>query len=110
MKVEKTLLWLLLIGLWVNAVQSTARAEEISSVHSGVVITVINTKGYTYIEYKHEDDKMWVAVPQMEVKVGDRVKFEGGYMMSDFHSKSLNRTFSTIFFVGEVEVLPPPES
>ena len=44
------------------------------------------------------DKKSWVAIPLTPVRVGDEVKVAGGMIMSNFTSKTLNRTFEAIIF------------
>ena len=73
-------------------------AEE----RSGIILTIMDSAGYTYMEVQENGEKVWVAVPQTAVKVGDQLRFPNGSMMSQFHSKTLNRTFDKILFVSRV--------
>lgn len=65
---------------------------------SGKVAETMNSGGYTYVRVQEGKDSSWVAVPQQAVKVGDQVSFSGGMEMTDFHSKTLNRTFKKLIF------------
>lgn len=72
----------------------------------GKVVETQTAGGYTYIEVESAQGKQWLAAPAMPVKVGDKVRYEGGALMTDFTSASLKRTFPAILFVGGVEVVP----
>ena len=71
------------------------------------VLDVINVPQYTYLEVKQENQSRWIAAPSVEVKKGDSVQFDNGLLMSNFHSKALDRTFPTITFVNRVAVFGP---
>ncbi|MDT8316678.1 MAG: DNA-binding protein [bacterium] len=70
----------------------------------GVVTTTMNQASYTYVEIESNGKKHWAAVPQTEVKVGDKVTIPPGSMMYNFESKSLNKTFDEILFAGGIVV------
>ena len=65
---------------------------------TGKVTETANAGGYTYICVEKDGTKTWVAVPPMEVKVGEEVSHASGNMMTNFSSKALNRTFDKIIF------------
>lgn len=67
---------------------------------SGIVAETIDAGGYTYIRLKETDT--WIATSTMEVSQGAQIEYSGGSEMQNFHSKSLNRTFESIWFVGNV--------
>jgi hypothetical protein len=72
---------------------------------SGKVVETMNSGGYTYILIDSGDKKIWGAVPTMEVTVGQEIQLLPGQTMTNFNSKSLNRTFdSVIFSTGVVPV------
>jgi hypothetical protein len=58
----------------------------------------MDSGGYTYVRVQEGKDSTWVAVPQQAVKVGSDVSYARGLVMTDFHSKTLNRTFKTLIF------------
>lgn len=64
----------------------------------GTIIETMNAAGYTYILVDSGTAKSWVAIPETPVKVGDTVQYGEGMVMENFHSKSLDRTFSSIVF------------
>lgn len=73
--------------------------------NSGIAKTVANAGGYSYIEVQQGGGSVWVAVPEAQVKAGDKVSWEGGSVMQNFNARSLNRTFDQIVFAGGVNVI-----
>ena len=78
--------------------------------NSGKVLSTIETDMYTYIEVsgksdKDKDDSIWLAVGSTKVAKGDSVRYGSGSVMTNFHSKSLNRTFPAITFIDKVQVV-----
>jgi hypothetical protein len=69
---------------------------------SGTVAETINAGGYTYIRIKESD--IWIATSTMEASEGDQVEYSGGAEMLNFHSKSLDRTFESIWFVQNASI------
>ncbi len=65
---------------------------------SGKVVETMNAGGYTYVCLEKSGKKTWVAVPQMKVAVGQEMTFAPGAVMTNFSSKTLNRTFDSIVF------------
>jgi len=70
---------------------------------SGKVIETLESGGYTYINIEKDGNKTWVAIPQTKVSVGQEMSFKPGSVMTNFTSKSLNRTFETIIFSSGVQ-------
>jgi hypothetical protein len=68
------------------------------------VLNTIDVPQYTYLEVTQNSKSLWIAGPTVVVKNGDVVRFDNGMPMSNFHSKSLNRTFPSILFVNSVVV------
>ncbi len=74
----------------------SAEAEGLS----GKVVETMNAGGYTYVCLEKGGQKTWVAVPEMSVTVGKEMTFAPGAVMTNFHSKTLDRTFESIVFSG----------
>jgi len=91
---------------------ATARTIHAGDTVDGTVLETMNAAGYTYIQVDSGAAKEWVAVPETRVAVGDQVSYRPGMEMKDFHSKSLDRTFSSIIFspglVGEAQAAQVP--
>ena len=73
--------------------------------HKGKVVSSIDASIYTYIEVSEGGKNIWLAAPTVAVKKGDTVGYDDGAVMSNFFSKSLNRTFETVIFVGKAVVI-----
>ena len=71
----------------------------------GVVLQVLHSGGYTYLEVDVDGAGTWIAAPGTQVAQGDYVAWQGGMVMRGFTSGSLNRTFDEILFVERVEVI-----
>lgn len=70
---------------------------------NGIVAETMTAGGYVYVRL--EEDGTWLASSIIPVKVGDKIKYASGSTMKDFHSRTLNRSFDTIFFVMQLEVV-----
>ncbi len=79
---------------------STAIAGE------GKVVSSADAGGYTYIEVSQSGKNMWIAANEIKVKKGDRIRFSDGAVMTNFRSKTLNRTFAEVMFVNQAAVVP----
>lgn len=71
----------------------------------GKVVSSINTAGYTYVEVSQNGKNVWLAASLINVKPGNRIRFDDGTMMTNFHSSSLQRTFPAVLFVNDVSVI-----
>lgn len=84
-------------GKQVPPAKAEAKADPVLS---GTVVETMNAGGYTYVCLEKRGKKMWVAVPEMKVTVGQKIGFQPGMEMINFTSKTLNRTFERIIFSG----------
>lgn len=82
-----------------------AGAQVETAAPMGVVVSVQTSAGYTYAELDTEKGKTWLALPNAELKEGNRVRWNGGSEMRNFYSKSLNKTFDSIWFISAVDVV-----
>jgi hypothetical protein len=86
--------------------------EPASTVPDGMLrVTVaetMNAAGYTYLLIESEGNRVWAAAPETAVELGDVVQTDLGMAMHDFTSKTLNRSFDVVYFVGTVENLSAP--
>lgn len=75
------------------------KSTEISKqIIHGKVINLIDASGYTYAEVDTGESKVWAAAPITALKIGDTVGFSTSMPMKDFHSKSLKRNFTVVYF------------
>ncbi len=66
---------------------------------TGPVLETMDAGSYTYVKLECGGNEVWAAGPQTPLKVGDAVSLNQSMAMSNFESKTLNRTFDSIFFV-----------
>jgi hypothetical protein len=86
----------------------TREPPEIAATEfQGQVKETMNSAGYTYVLVEADGNTIWLAAPETTVAVGQTVVWNGGMVMKQFHSPSLDRTFETIYFVDAVSVAPP---
>ena len=68
---------------------------------SGKVMEKQDVSTYTYVRLDNGAGKqIWAAVPQTQVEIGEEVALKGGTVMTNFNSKTLNRTFESIIFAS----------
>jgi hypothetical protein len=72
------------------------------SMHSATVLETMDGGGYTYVKLDEDGAVYWAAAPAAQVAVGDRVNFSEQMKMQNFTSRSLNRTFDELMFVGSL--------
>ena len=100
------LLFLALVGGIVLA--ATRKAEGLA----GKVVETMNAANYSYVLLDTCKEKVWAAAAQFQVKVGDAVAVVNPVPMSNYRSKTLNRTFDLVYFCSAVSVngaaLPAP--
>lgn len=82
----------------------SAYAETTYPANEGIVTSIIDTAGYTYMELANGDKKFWIAAPTTKVKEGDHIRFVENMRMHNFTSKTLNRTFDEVIFVTSTQV------
>lgn len=78
-----------------------ARPEEYT--HRGRVLETATGGGYTYVKIEIDGVETWAAGPQTQVEVGDWIVMTAGNKMVQFWSRTMNRTFDEILFVGSIE-------
>ena len=67
------------------------------------IIETMNSGGYTYASLETENGIKWVAGPQTELTAGGLVTVGPSFLMKDYHSKTMDRTFAYIFFCTRLE-------
>lgn len=66
----------------------------------GKVVDTMDASGYTYAEVDTGERKVWGAARITPLKIGDMIAFSTNMPMQNFHSKSLKRDFSVVYFVN----------
>ena len=87
---------LLVCALLAFASPATAMGSGSST---GTVAESMQAGGYVYI--KLEEQGTWIAANSFKVSKGDKIQYSGGSEMKGFHSKTLDRTFDSIYFVSK---------
>jgi hypothetical protein len=83
-------------------VQPVGDMGQAGNALSGKVVETMNSGGYTYVSLENNGKKIWVAMPETKVKVGQNVTCQAGLPMQNFTSKTLKRTFESIIFSGGI--------
>jgi hypothetical protein len=82
-----------------------APATQAANSTTGVVLETIDVDSYTYLRLDTQGSETWVASSPTMAAEGDVVRFSGAMEMTNFHSKTLDRTFESILFVSGVELV-----
>lgn len=69
---------------------------------TGTVLASEQAGIYTYVQLDLAGEKIWYAVPTIEIKVGTAVIAPEGMLMKNFESKTLGRTFDEVYFAGGI--------
>ena len=126
MKIRTTLI--LLISLFSAALPAVCAEQNVPANHpkielpaqttthehtdqiTGKVLESMNSGGYSYINLQKKDGgKIWVAVPETKITVGDQMSFKEGLVMTNFQSKTLKRSFDSIIFSNGILLQPKSE-
>jgi hypothetical protein len=87
-----------------QAAQPAPTPQAMAPGKTGKVTETMDAAGYTYVQVDTGSEQFWAAAPQFSVKVGDDVVVPEGMPMTDYHSKTLDRTFDMVYFVPSVMV------
>ncbi len=87
-----------------HEVENSPAADGKLPNNEGIVVSVIDTTGYTYMELDNAGRIFWIAAPTTQVKKGDHIRFVESMSMENFLSKSLDRTFRRIIFVSSTMI------
>ncbi len=72
--------------------------------NKGKVLEVFDASIYTYMQVSTDKGTIWLAASKTSVPKGATISFPDGAEMTNFTSKSLNRTFDKIIFLDKVKV------
>ena len=98
-------------------IDSFMKASASDGTFQATVTETMNAAGYTYAQITvgedliwmvpagSEEPLVWLAGPETELSVGDVVSWQGGSVMREFRSSTLDRTFAEIVFVGSFTVV-----
>jgi len=92
-------------GVYFSSCQSNQNSSNPNE-HKVVVAEVLQANEYTYLRVNENDKELWLAVSKMEAQINDTYYYEGGFTMTDFKSKDLNRTFKEVLFLDNLSKIP----
>jgi hypothetical protein len=88
-------------------------AQEAQSPEDGIRTATVKEMqiagSYVYLLVVEQGEEAWLATSPgfiKDIKYGDDIEFIGEVEMQDFHSKALDRTFESIWFVAKIRVKP----
>ncbi len=84
--------------------QKPTVAQPAAGGFTGTALETIKADRYTYVQVDTGTEKVWAATPEFRGKVGDTVVVPKGLGMQNFHSKTLERDFEVVYFVGAITV------
>ncbi len=92
----------LLLGLvallFACAAWAADTSPSASAPFTGKVLEVKDVESFTYLRLKTKDGEIWAAVKKTPMKVGTEVTIDNPTLMTNFESKTLNKTFDRIVF------------
>jgi hypothetical protein len=81
-----------------SGVAPTAAAPAAGQGLSGKVLERIDASPYCYLRIQTARGEVWAAVPEAKIEKGTEVTVANPMLMSNFESKTLNRTFAEVYF------------
>jgi hypothetical protein len=87
----------------------TEKDVQKNEAHIATVIDKIPAKGYTYLQVSESKNDYWIAVPTMEIEIGETVYFSRFMVMEDFSSENIDKSFDEILFVEDARKSPTPD-
>jgi hypothetical protein len=73
-----------------------------TDVHQVMAHDILQAERYTYLQVSEAGKKFWIATSKMNAEKGKMYLYRGGLLKTNFESLEFNRTFDTIFLVGNV--------
>lgn len=93
----------------VGAKNEAKGAQSAQLPQKATVLSTIDAAPYTYIEVTQNKKTLWLAANAVQAKKGDVIRFDNGMVMTNFRSKTLNRTFPSVLFVSRVIITKEKE-
>jgi len=79
-----------------------APQQAMGNAHTIVVKEVIQASSYTYLFVTEGNLEYWIATAKQPLEAGMTLHYDEGLEMKDFTSKEIDRTFDSIWFVGQM--------
>jgi hypothetical protein len=91
-----------------QAAPASAAAEN-AEMLEGEILEIIDVPGYTYVRLSAAGSEgQWAAVSTTKLEKGQKLRLRVETKLTDFPSKTLNRTFSSIYFGAIADGAPQP--
>ncbi len=104
MKTIFTLLAMLVFSSAAIVVPQSSAFAASKYPNTGKVLEVMDASIYTYMQVTSDKGPVWIAASKTKVAKGDTISYPDGSVMTNFNSKSLNRTFEKIIFLDKIKV------
>lgn len=88
----------------------SVKPEGMSEMFKGTVVEVVDAGRHIYVHIDTGEERVWVAVPSFDGKLGDKVLVPPAIPVANFKSRNLNRTFKVMYFVGGLRRLDKGKS
>jgi hypothetical protein len=82
--------------------QSAKTTENSSNTEKITILEVIDGTTYSYLKGINNNKEIWVAIRKQPITVGAAYYYEQALEMKNFHSKELNQTFPSIYFLNSI--------
>lgn len=92
----------------VSGTKISAEKKAGPASHTGKLLQMFKSGGYTYLEYESDGKKLWAASKMVVANIGNIIEFNNPLVMKDFYSKTLKRKFELIYFAGMVRAVGKP--
>lgn len=77
----------------------TSKKEQI---FHGKVLEIKSAAPYLYLKVDEGGQKIWIAIANAPVKVGDKIGYDKQTVMTNFKSKTLKQDFDRVYFASDV--------
>jgi len=92
------LLAVVIVGCQPKAPEGAQDQAAAGTTVAGTVLEQLSAPPYRYLRLKTASGEVWAAVPEAKVEDGAAVTVYSPMLMNNFESKSLGRTFDTVWF------------
>ena len=110
MKIQAKILILTLavlaVVLYFTFRKGTATENLGPGVHRVKAKEVLQTTNYTYVRVWEDKKEYWCALNKADIEAGKTYYWLKGWESGQFHSKELDRTFSSIYFIENLSDIP----
>jgi hypothetical protein len=92
-------------GAAATVTTATGPPGAAATTSNGKVLETMNAGNYVYARVSTPGGEKWLAGPESKLQVGDVIEWPPGTEMKNFASKTLDRTFDSIWFVDRLAIV-----